>query len=477
LLSLSEYTELDGLDLADLIKRREVSREEVTATALQAIDAVNGELNAVIGRIDPPAYNNDAPDDAVFAGVPYLLKDVAHGWKGIRCDLGSRFTEGYIASADSTFAKRSKLAGLVALGRTNTPEFGMHATTESSLHGATRNPWDINRTPGGSSGGAAAAVASGMVPIAHASDGGGSIRLPAAWCGLVGLKPSRGLNPRHDGSEWGIAEHIVSRSVRDTAAMLDATAGPDSGAYVRLDARESYVDDVGREPGKLRIALSTRFKDAPNTDAVCMASAIEAARLLESFGHEIVEATPDISFPETSILMRNLFLATVVPNMELISADIGCEISADLLEPAAWSSWQHGQNVSAADLYGYLNEMWRMTYLMDEFLNDYDLLLTPAVSSLPVGVGEYDPMRYEVGSLDFWSTEGSWYSFLPLASITGQPSLILPVQGSDCALPTGIQLFGRQGAEPVLFRLAGQLEQECRWQDRRPPIHASMHAS
>jgi amidase len=473
MLSLNDYCQFDGVALADAIRAGELSHDEVLAAAQRAIDLVNPKLNAVIGTIEPPATAATSDPTAAFAGVPYLLKDLAHGWAGVRDDKGSRLTKGYVETTDSVFGARSRGAGLVAIGRTNTPEFGMNATTEPVLYGATANPWDITRSPGGSSGGSAAAVAAGVVPFAYANDGGGSIRLPAAWCGLVGLKPSRGTNPRHDATDWILAEHIVSRTVRDTAAMLDVTAGPGLGAYVHRLPSLGFADAVGREPGRLRIGLTRRLKDGPTTDASCLASVEKTATICESLGHEIIESVPDLAYPEICQLCSDLYTPCIVPYIDMLARQTGATPGPDTLEAPAWTTYQHGMNTKATELIAHLALLTQMTEIMDTFMSDIDVWLTPAVSTTACLTGEYDPRNYRVGDLSFWHQEMALYSFLPLPSVTGQPALVLPIQGSDHALPCGVQLVGAQHSETLLLQLAGQLEQTAPWIHRRPQVHVS----
>jgi amidase len=402
--------------------------------------------------------------------VPYLLKDLAHGWAGVRDDKGSRLTKGYVETVDSEFAARSRAAGLVAIGRTNTPEFGMNGTTEPVLYGATANPWDVDRSLGGSSGGSAAAVAAGVVPFAYANDGGGSIRLPAAWCGLVGLKPSRGTNPRQDATGWILAEHVVSRTVRDTAAMLDVTAGPANGAYVHRQPDKGFAAALDQEPGRLRIGFTRQLKDGPVIDERCIASLEAAARSCESLGHDVFESVPGLAYPDVCQLCCDLYTPCIVPYIDALARETGRMLGPDTLEAPAWTTYQHGMNTKATELIGHLA---RMTEIMETFMSGMDVWLTPAVSTIACLTGEFDPRNYGIGDATFWHQEMALYAFLPLPSVTGQPALVLPIQGDDDALPSGVQLVGAQHSETLLFQLAGQLEQAASWSHRRPHVHVA----
>jgi len=474
MLRVDEYAALDGVALAEKIRTGDISAEEAIEAALKALETVNGSLNAVTGLIEPPARACDTDPDAPFFGVPYLLKDLSHGWSGVRDDKGSRLTQGYIEQHESLFASRSRQAGLIAIARTNTPEFGMNGMTEPRLYGPTANPWDITRSPGGSSGGSAAAVAAGVTPFAYANDGGGSIRLPAAWCGLVGLKPSRGVNPARDVNAWILAEHVVSRTVRDTAKMLDVTAGPDKGAYLLTSpAVDNYASAVEIEPKPLRIGMTRQLREGPSTNDICIASLETAAKACETLGHEVCESVPNLDYPEICQLCSDLYTPCIVPYIDNLAQEIGREPSPDTLEPPALTTYRLGMNMKASSLIKSLDKLAWMSHQMEIFMEGIDIWLTPAVSQPPCLTGEFDPMAYRIGDPSFWHQEMALYTFLPLASITGQPSLVLPINADASMLPTGIQLVGPQRSEHLLFQLAGQLERTVPWSNRHPKIHAA----
>lgn len=479
-MNLSDYTSYDGLGLARLVRSGAVSRADLIDAANAALDTVNPSLNAVIGRLDPPAFDDQSPPDAPFAGVPLLLKDLGHGWAGVRCDMGSRIAEGYAANADSEFAARLKAAGLVAIGRTNTPEFGINGTTEPALYGPTANPWDVARSPGGSSGGSAAAVAAGIVPFAHASDGGGSIRVPAAWCGLVGLKPSRGRNPV--GAEGGdpassiLAHHIVSRTVRDTAAVLDVTSGPTGADFIPLAGpARGFLAAIAEAPAPLRIALCTRHNEAPEPEHPCVEAAVAAAKLCAILGHEVTEVTPDIAYPEMASLCFDLYVPMLTAAIERIIRLMGRSPGSATLEPQTLATLKKGRVMTALDLMERFNRQAAMSRGMKLFMADYDVLLTPGVSRVPCMTGDYALTGHDGHDLGYWEREMESYTFSPLASLTGQPALVLPLYWTVSGLPVGVQFTAAIGHDTMLLRLAAQLEEAQPWADRRASVHASNH--
>ena len=476
-MNLSDYTSYDGVGLAKLVRSGAVSRADLIDAANQAMDAVNPSLNAVIGRVDPPVYALGA-DQAPFAGVPFLVKDLSHGWAGIQCDMGSRLARGYVPKSHTEFARRLKSSGLVVTGRTNTPEFGANGVTEPVLHGATHNPWDAARSPGGSSGGAAAAVAAGIVPFAHASDAGGSIRVPAAWCGLVGLKPTRGRNPMGpDACEAGrpvSAHHVVSRTVRDTAAVLDVTSGPAAGDFVPLmSPEESFLNAAERDPEPLRIALCTMLNGAPEPEHPCVEAALAAAKMCEGLGHHVDEAVPDIDYQEIASLCFNLYAPTTVSLIERMATAMDRTPGEDTLEPQTLATLTRGRAVTAPEMVASLNKLSALSAAMSGFMQNYDILLTPGVSRVPCMTGEFSPTDYDADDVSFWDKEMECYTFSPLPSITGQPALVLPLYWTVSGLPVGAQLIGGFGADATVLSLAGQLERAHPWADKRPPIHAA----
>ena len=478
-MALSEYTRYDGLGLAELVRKREVAPAELEDTAFRAMDAVNERLNAVVERVDPPAGADPFDPQAPFAGVPFVVKDLWHGWAAVPCTEASRLGAGYAASADSELAARFRRAGLVVVGTGNSSELGLSGQTDPIVYGAAHNPWDLSRAPGASSGGSAAAVAAGIVPLAHGNDGGGSIRLPAAYCSLVGLKPSRGRNPlgpptAGDCAHPVIAHHVLSRSVRDSAAALDASSGPVGGDFIPLAAPlGSFLDEVRREPGRLRIALCTRIRDSSEAEASCVEAARSAAQLCERLGHEVEEAAPAISYPDIIDVCMDLYTQSVVASIEAMAEATGRKPGPDTLEPPALSTLEMGYAMQGSLLARRYRQLAEMSRVMGAFMRDFDVVLTPATSMMQPAVGRFSAGHYAAGDLGYWAEEGEIYTFLPLFSVTGQPAMVLPHTFGDGGLPIGIQIVGAIGAEGLLFRLAGQLERAQAWGERRPPVHAA----
>lgn len=476
-MKLDEYARYDGLGLAALVRSGEVSPGELAETAQKAIDTVNPKLNAVIARIEPrpPAGDRSAP----FFGVPFLIKDILLHAEGVACDVGSRLAVGsFVSPHDTDLMQRFKAAGVVTLGRTNTPEFGFSITTEPVLYGPTRNPWDTGRSPGGSSGGSAAAVAAGIVPVAHANDGGGSIRIPAASCGLVGLKPTRGRTPT--GPEFGQPlhglgiEHVVTRTVRDCAAMLDAVQGPGVGdPYVIAPPVRHYADEVGAPTGRLRIAVSFSGMMNAKIDDPVRSEVMRVARHLESLGHEITEASP--VFDETTFHSANFtywcgFLASGVLG---VAEQNGRKPSRETLEATTLACYEHGASLKLTDLEtadALANVVCRS---VAPFFNQYDVLLTPTTTgaALPLGFSNADDPKF--GARGWYEHLFTYAPFTALYNLTGQPAISLPLGVDANGLPIGMQCVARLGAEDLLLRLAAQLEESLPWSGRRPAVHVA----
>jgi amidase len=475
---LSEYVDYDGLGLAELVRKGAVTSSELTQAAYDAIDAVNHKIFAVVERVDAPVTAKEVKSSAAFYGVPFVVKDLWHGWGGIRCDQGSRLSEGYVYPEDSELAARFRRGGLVPVARTATSELGLYMGVRAVSGEYTRNPWDVTRSPGASSGGSAAAVAAGVVPLGHANDGGGSIRMPAAWCGLAGLKPSRGRNPlvpppAGDGPYGVCAHHVVTRTVRDLAAALDVTSGPTGGDYIPLMSPErSFLDEVSTEPKKLRIALCTRFHESNAPDAICVDAALSAAKLCEELGHHVEEATPEVAYTQTVDICYDWYTMATYTAIEDMIRNSGKLPSAETLEHPSLATYMKGKEMSAAHLTRRFDEVTRMSQVMGQFMKQYDIFLTPSTSRVAPPIERIRLERFGDGDLSYWYEEGEYYTFMPLFSVTGQPAMILPLHWTD-ELPMGVQFSAAIGNEGVLFRLAGQLERARPWSRRRPPIHAA----
>ena len=473
---------LDATAQADLVRRGEVSAAELTEAAIERIERLNPALNAVITRMDDQArataeaMQGTAAHGAPFTGVPFLLKDLLAEYAGVAIAEGSRFLDGRcVSTQDSELVVRLKRAGVVIAGKTNTPEFGLLPTTEPALHGPTRNPWDTARTTGGSSGGSAAAVAAGIVPMAHANDGGGSIRIPAACCGLFGLKPTRARNPMGPGygdAGSGLAvEHAVTRSVRDSAALLDATAGPAPGDPYWAPPRERpYAEEVGRDPGQLRIAVSTRPLTGAKIHPECQAAVEATAKLCEDLGH-IVEWT-EPQFDETRYLKAFAGTWTAFASWAIRDWSDRFQLtpSEDQFEANTWRMYQNGERRSAGAYLRMIQDIQFVARQVAAFFETYDMTLTPTIARPPAPLGYF---AWDGGNRDeFLAHIGEYSGFTSLANGTGQPAMSVPLHWTADNLPVGLHFMARFGAEDALFRLAGQLEQARPWSHRRPGIAA-----
>jgi len=466
---------LDATSQAELVSRREVEPIELVDAAIERIERLNPELNAVILPMYEQARETARGDlpDGPFRGVPFLLKDIGATYGGVRQTSGTAFARDFIAARDSELVVRQKRAGLITLGKTNTPELGILPTCESHFLGQCRNPWDTRRSTGGSSGGSAAAVASGMVPLAHANDGGGSIRIPASCCGLFGLKPTRARNPL--GPDLGemmsgfVSEHCVSRSVRDSAALLDATAGPDLGdPYWAPPQARPYLAEVGADPGRLRIAVATEALSGIEVDKDCVEAVREVARLCEDLGHDVSEATVELDGPRVSQAFTAIFVAGGTGSfIEGLSLATGQKPTREQFEPLTWALWEMSQQVTATEYLLALTYLQQVSRNIAQFMTGYDVWLTPTLSKPPVPLGwmESPPEDPTLGLRR--ATE--YAPFTPVCNFTGQPAMSVPLVWNAEGLPIGTHFVGRFGDEATLFRLAGQLEQAHPWADRRPP--------
>jgi amidase len=476
-----DLIDLDATGLAEVIASGEVSSLEAVEATIARIDQVDDQLNAVIHRMDDKARaeasSSDLPDGP-FRGVPMLLKDLWPSSAGDPFHLGVKGLAGadYHHPTDSNITTAYRRAGFVIAGRTNTPELGLVATTEPEAYGPTRNPWNTGHGPGGSSGGAAAAVASGMVPAANASDGGGSIRIPAALCGLVGLKPSRGrisMGPLQE--EWGLSvQHVVCHTVRDCAGILDATAYPFPGdGVVAPRPGRPYVDEVGAPADELRIGLLDHALTG-DTHADCTRAAREVGETLAALGHHVEISHPE-AMDRTEELTGSfiaLWAAGARTSLNTIGAMLGREVTADDVEAGTWTLAEMGASFSGVDVMGAQAQAGQFRRVMAEWWADrYDLLLTPATAMPAPPLGQLtptadDPMRGLYASIPY-------ATFTSPFNTTGQPAISLPTHQSSEALPVGVQLAAAYGREDLLLRVAAQLEQALPWADRRPPVFAS----
>jgi len=408
-----------------------------------------------------------------FTGVPFLLKDLLASYAGVRMTSGSAFLGDFVPGHDSALVSRYKRAGLIVVGKTNTPEFGIVPTTEPALFGPTRNPWDPSRTTGGSSGGSAAAVAARIVPMAHANDGGGSIRIPASCCGLFGLKPTRARNSL--GPEFGdmysglVAEHAVTRSVRDSAALLDATAGPEVGdPYFAPAAVRPFIQEVGAAPGRLRIAFAAATPSGVPVHEDCAAAVRDAAKLCSELGHEVEEASPSLNMELVIGSFMAMWAAGCTWEIDGQAQRAGRSVTEDQFEPGTWTLYQMGANVSASKYLQALETLQSISREVGRFFVDYDVWLTPTLGTPPPLLGHFDspsddPLRGMRRAAEF-------VPFTPIINATGQPAMSVPLYWNSEGLPVGAHFVGRFGDEATLFRLAAQLEEARPWKERRPQV-------
>jgi amidase len=470
------YGDLDGTGLADLVRRGDVTPLELVEEAIRRTEEVNGALNAVITRMFDDARDaaRGPLPDAPFAGVPFLMKDFLAEVAGQPFYEGSAFLEGYIPTKDSEIYRRFKRAGLITIGKTNLPEMAIGATTEPRKFGPTRNPWNPERTPGGSSGGAAAAVAARVVPMAHGNDVGGSIRIPASCCGLVGLKPTRAritLAPHYGDLFAGyLAEGALTRSVRDTAGLLDAIAGPEIGEpYVAAPPERPFRMEVGADPGRLRIGFSTVTPLGDPLDPECRDAVEAAAALCEACGHEVAEAAPVFD----AVKLWKNYTDVLAGGIAWALADWSRRLERPLdeaaFEPFVWAFASRGRSLTAADLLLAVQDVQAQVRQCSRFFEDHDLWLTPTLGQPPVSLGTLvyagDPVELRRRSAAF-----NPYNFVSNAS--GQPAISLPLHWSAEGLPIGTMFTGRYGDEATLLRLAAQLEEAQPWAARRPPVCA-----
>ncbi|MEY3071544.1 MAG: hypothetical protein RL473_1651 [Actinomycetota bacterium] len=475
--SLADDTRwLDATAQAELVASGKVSPVEMVNAAIERVERYDGALNALTYRwfeaARQLASSSDLPEGP-FRGVPYLLKDLYAAEAGKPLSNGSKAYKAadYVSTEDSTLVARYKASGLISIGRSNSPEFGSVPVTEPEAWGPTRNPWDLSRTPGGSSGGSASAVAAGIVPIAHASDGGGSIRIPAACCGLVGLKVSQGrisMGPSRDESNLGV-EHCVSRSVRDSARLLDATHGPGIGdVIIAPTPRRPFIDEVGADPGRLRIGFLDFNPRGGDVHADCVDGVHKTAKLLESLGHHVEPGFPDIfSDNEIGRAFSMLWSTNMGTAIRRFSQALGREMTPNDIEAMNWAQAEFAKGVNGVDFsLAQASSIQFRRAIQSWWTKGWDLLLTPTLSAppLPVGSMPNNPERPMTPLM----TAGSWVAFTSQFNISGQPAISLPLHRTAEGLPVGMQLAAAYGREDVLIRVASQLEQAAPWAHLTP---------
>jgi amidase len=500
--AFAEYDQFDGVGLAKLIKDGKISATEVCEEAIRRAERLNPKLNAIITPLYDVARNtakHNPQPDALFSGVPFLLKDAHHALNGFPMSSGSELLKSFIPQFDAEIVSRFKKAGLIILGKTNTPEFKLAAVTEPKAFGPTRNPWNLDYSCGGSSGGSAAAVAARIVPFASATDEGGSIRIPSSYCGLFGLKSSRGRNPvgPNFDEEWdGMSHsHVVTRSVRDSAAMLDAVCGTETGSpYGAPTPERPFTEEVNIAPKKLRIGSYTRPAYGREVHPECIKAIKNTCKLLASLGHQVEEVAPGYQEEDVAMDWMIIVLGNAAALVDKLIGTYGQSKVNSGLELTSLALYSVGRQLKALDFVKAKRRWRQLGVTMSQKLNQYDMLLTPTLGEPPVRVGSQKPSPADqrsmklltssvgkmllsnqkmsasiLGELVHNSMKGQM-PFTMIANITGQPAMSLPLHWSENGLPCGVQFIGRYGDEATLLRLASQLEKAQPWIDRKPII-------
>ena len=476
-MGFKEYDNFDALGLAELVKKKEVSAEELLEEAIQRTEKVDGQINAVVLKHydEAKAMIERGLPEGAFTGVPYLLKDLHVLLKGTKTTYGSKFFKDYVADHNSTLVDRYLEAGLVIFGKTNSPEFGLTVTTEPELYGPTRNPWNLDHSAGGSSGGAASAVASGILPMANASDGGGSIRIPASCCGLIGLKPTRARTPmgpdRGEGWAGQSISHCVSKSVRDSAALLDATSGFAPGdPYAPTEPLDSFLSATKKNPEKLKIALYLPTDSTPIDEDV-VSSIKNTAKLCEDLGHHVEEASPEPDHEALTEAITIIISANVSLALQQRAEILGTEVTPDVVENITYRMYENGKNFSA-DQYAKATLINHQAgRVLGNFMENYDLILSPVLNKPPVKIGEIDMSSPDV--ITYIERLTSYSGFTGIYNQTGQPSISVPLGFSKNGLPIGSMFTAKFGNDELLISLASQLEKAAPWADKKPLIYSN----
>ena len=481
-MNFEEYERYDAMGLAGLVARKDVTPTELLDVALARLSQVNGKLNAVVSLFEDDARRAIAAGlpDGPLKGVPYLVKDLGLLVKGVSMGMGSRlFKNSPPAVEDSALTTAYRAAGLILFGKTNTPEFGAAATTEPVANGATLNPWNLGRTCGGSSGGSASAVAARVVPAAHASDGGGSIRMPASCCGLFGLKPSRGrVSASPLGDSWGgfAVNHAVTRTVRDSALLLDISCRPVAGDSYWLDPPETpFVREAGREPGRLRVGFIPGALMSPGIDEPVAAAVREAARLCETLGHHVEETTIPADFEVMKAAANEIVSASITLMLQQVGERRGRAVTEDEVESVPWICFRQGSAASARQVMEAFLTVYNSTRAVASAFERYDVLLLSTLGQLPVPLG-----ALSIAKVDPATYPDAIYRFMPNTqafNVAGMPAMSVPLAWSDDGLPIGVQFAARAGGEATLIRLAAQLEKATPWVQRKPDDKAFVESS
>ena len=472
---MDDYSSYDGVGLADLVARGEVTPAELAEAAIARIERHNPTLNAVVfkGYDDARKEAAGSLPEGPFRGVPFLIKDLAMPVAGWPRSSGSRYTRGLVDAQDGGLTARYRASGAVLLGKTNTPEYGITGTTESGALGPCRNPWNPGHISGGSSGGSASAVAAGIVPLAHASDGLGSIRIPAACCGLVGLKVTRDRNPNlpdgYDYAMGNVVDHVVTRTVRDSAVMLDATGFAEPNSPYPAPAKDRpYAEEIKRNPGKLRIAFSSETPNGRPIDAEIQAALERTAALLKGLGHEVIERGLGIDYRALYASRRSASAANFAAGMARLADELGREPEPDELEPLTWAILKAGKRETGADVMRSLQETRMLNRATLAAFEDIDVYLCPVLGQPVPEIGYVDPVN--VAPAEVNKRQGRLFPFTPPFNFSGQPSMSLPLEMDSKGLPIGMMFTAKFADEATLFRLAAQLEKEAPWSGRKPQV-------
>lgn len=477
-MKLSEYAQRDATELARLVKKKEISPIEILDCTIGAIESLNPSLNAISVKTYEYArrqLDEEFDISAPFAGVPFMLKDVDALAKGIKASCGSRLIDGLTTERDTEFVGRLKKAGFIIVATTTTPECCYTSTTESVLHGATYNPWDISLSTGGSSGGSAAAVASAMVPVAHGTDAGGSIRQPSSWCGTVGLKPSRFRTPYGPAESMqfgGVStEFVLTRTIRDTAGILDAVSGADSGHFATaLKPETTFMQSIAGDPGPLRIAYTTTYPLGGEISQACLAALMETVELLKGLGHELREAFPVI---DTNIhtARRIIQCSHIAAQLDAASAKMNRPVDERFIEKQILEAYEIGKRADAQQYIWAQDVNNKISRSVGGFMEDYDIILCPTVGVLPIKIGDLDGTKHPEWSQSEWTQrKSSCTHFTNPFNATGQPSISIPLCVSAEGLPIGMELTAAMGREDLVLALSSQLERVRPWIDRQPQI-------
>ena len=473
-MSPEDYASQDATGLAGLVRRGEVTPDELARLALEAIATVNPRINCVIDCFIERAEGLPVRPDGPLGGVPYLGKDLPFE-KGVKAEMGSQLAQGYVCTEDTELAIRLRRAGAVNLGRTTTSEFALAAATENRLTGRTCNPWNPDRSVAGSSGGAAASVASGIVPFAQGSDAGGSIRMPASFCGLVGLKPTRARVPLAPAPTLAYAGlnnvFVLTRSVRDCAAVLDAVEGPARGDAVEIPRpARPYCSEIERVHGPLRIGFTDEAWSGLTVDRDVAEAVRRTAVLCESLGHHVEEAAPAFDYEPYIAAQKVLWQSFTAHDIAAVARELGRTPGLDNLQTTTWNCYRRGMALEAGALMAALDVYNEITRAVGAFWDHYDILLTPTCTIAPRPLGTFDP---DGEGADLFDQLGAHETFTALFNATGQPAISLPLEESDDGMPVGMQFVGRFGDEATLLRLAVELEQARPWALRRPAVHVA----